>query len=95
MQFVPSLTRNQWIWLGGATALGVAEVVSAPIALALAALPVLDSLANEDGRSSRSNGTASRTRSSRAGNGRRRTRATARARGGRSTRRRTGTETTA
>lgn len=47
MNLVPSLTKNQWLWLGGATALGVTEVVSAPIALALAALPVLDSLGSE------------------------------------------------
>jgi len=47
MNLVPSLTRNQWLWLGGAAALGVAEVVSAPIAVALAALPILDNLSSE------------------------------------------------
>lgn len=54
MNFVPSLTRNQWLWLGGAAALGVTEVVSAPIAVALAALPILDNLATEDGAEKRS-----------------------------------------
>jgi hypothetical protein len=54
MQFIPNLTRNQWLWLGGATALGVTEVVSAPIAVVLAALPVLDSLANEEASGSTS-----------------------------------------
>lgn len=42
-------TRNQWLWLGGAAVLGATEVVSAPIAGALAALPILDSLQSEEG----------------------------------------------
>lgn len=60
MQLVPKLTRNQWLWLGGAAALGVTEVVSAPIALVLAALPVLDNIAGdgEDGSSARRSGSS-------------------------------------
>lgn len=60
MQLVPNMTRNQWLWLGGAAVLGVTEVVSAPIALALAALPVLDSIAGDEESSRRARSTSSR-----------------------------------
>jgi len=59
MKLVPSLTRNQWLWLGGAVALGVTEVVSAPIAVVLAALPVLDNLSSDEPRGSRSSANGS------------------------------------
>ena len=72
MNLLPTLTRNQWLWLGGAVALGVTEVVSAPIAVVLAALPVLDHYADEQNgsrpsRSSSSTGTTTARRRRRTG----------------------------
>ena len=71
MQVIPQLTRNQWLWLGGAVALGVTEVVSAPIAVALAALPVLDNIAS-NGTGPAASGTAPSPRRSPARRNRRR-----------------------
>lgn len=73
MKLVPSLSRNQWLWLGGAAVLGVTEVVSAPIALVLGALPVLDQMAGGgSSTSARSSGGSTASNGRRRGTTRRR-----------------------
>lgn len=93
---VPSLSRAQWAVVGGAAVLGVAEVLSPPMALAIAAVPFVDRyLLHGDGdAASRRSGTRRRSgtaqRSTGSGRGGRHSRSTAtasrrRASGGNST----------
>ncbi|HEV7677013.1 MAG TPA: hypothetical protein VGQ42_00420 [Candidatus Dormibacteraeota bacterium] len=72
---LPDLSPAQWVVVGGAVVAAVVDVISPPIALAVAAVPLIDRyLLSEDGGRRQP---ARRTRSARATGKRRRTTARA------------------